>query len=60
MIKISKKTKASTTCLYNLKKKYISTGLDYLIQEDKKNNNNDEIDKLKEEIMSLKRDIYRL
>ena len=59
MAKISEKTKASATSLYNWKKKYISDELNHLIQEDKKNNN-DEIDKLKEEITSLKKDIYRL
>lgn len=61
MAKISEKTKASATSLYNWKKKYISDELDHLIQNDRQNNNNDdEIDKLKEEILSLKKDIYRL
>lgn len=54
MAKISKITKASATSLYSWKKKYISDELDHLIQEDKKNNN-DEIDKLKKEITSLKK-----
>ena len=53
------KTKASATTLYSWKKKYISDELNHLIQEDKKNNN-DEIDKLKEEISFLKKYIYRL
>ena len=60
MSKISEKTKASATSLYNRKKKYISDELDHLIQNDRQNNNDDEIDKLKEEILSLKKDIYRL
>ena len=59
MAKISKKTKASATSLYSWKKKYISDELDHLIQNDMQNNN-DEIDKLREEISSLKKDIYRL
>lgn len=54
MAKISKKTRASATSLYNWKKKYISDELDHLIQNDMQNNN-DEIDKLREEISSLKK-----
>lgn len=57
--KISKKTKSSSTSLYNWNKKYVSDELNAQIQKDKLEAHT-EITSLKEEIQRLQKDIYRL
>lgn len=57
--KISKKTKASSTSLYNWNKKYVSDELNAQIQKDKLTAN-EEITSLKKEIQKLQKDIYQL
>ncbi|WP_240937776.1 IS3 family transposase [Faecalicoccus pleomorphus] len=57
--KISKKTKANSTTLYNWNKKYVSDELNAQIQKDKLKPDA-EIASLKEEIQKLQKDIYQL
>ena len=57
--KISKKTRANSTTLYNWNKKYVSDELNAQIQKDKLKPDA-EIASLKEEIQKLQKDIYQL